>query len=288
MKQSKQVPHPTAEEVGQHGITKFRGIDVGLGKADPVSGVAAKLEVQYPNHLILVQSGLFLHGFDRTAQALAVLKQYQLKLVGDTNEPHLRVGFPVGNFKKRLWSVVEEFGMPYVVALGALATGHTVYVSESSGAASNVLASVTPEIVDQVIADLIQNGNLNQAAAKKLLADPDSKGFQLKQQAQVLDLHLLHDIIGMSRDLRATYGENLRLPMCRIMHGVHAYGTAPDKTAVLHQIDTDINLVKHYLGQAPKVSKLKKFAFEHRAGLAVELGRVAGGLIRAASKAVSP
>jgi hypothetical protein len=51
--------HPTAEEVGQHGISKYRGIDVGLGAADPMTGIAAKLEAQYPNHLVLVQAGTF-------------------------------------------------------------------------------------------------------------------------------------------------------------------------------------------------------------------------------------
>lgn len=273
--------HPTKEEIGQHGISVYKGIDVGLGKADPMASVAKKLEAQYPNHLILIQAGKFLHGFDKTAHALSTLKGYQLKLLGTVKDPHLRVGFPAGNFKSRLWSMVEEFGIPYVVALGTLAAGHTIYVSEQASAQSSVLASVTSEIVQQVIGDLRQRGNLNQAAAKQVLANPDSSGFKLKQQAQALDTQLLQDIVKMPRDLRVTYGENLRACMARLMRAVFAFGLDVNKMTVLHSISADVDLLKHYLAQAPRLSKLK-FAFEHRVGLAVELGRLVGGLIRSA------
>jgi hypothetical protein len=271
--------HPTDDELNKFAISKFKGIDVGLGQADPMTGIAKKLEQQYPNHLILIQAGKFLHGFDRTAHALGTLKGYQLKLIGTTDEPHLRVGFPAGNFKSRLWSMVEEFGIPYVVALGTLAQGHTVYVSDQSSQQSPVLAAVTPEIVAQVIEDLRQRGNLNKAAAKQVLANPDSSGFKLKQQAQALDTQLLQDIIRMPRDVRVTYGENLRACMARLMRAVFAFGLDVNRTATLHAISADVDLLKHYLAQAQRLSMIK-FAFEHRVGLAVELGRLVGGLIR--------
>ena len=124
-----ETPKPTPEELDLHNLRTFKGIEVGLGEADPVAAIAQKLEAQHPGHLILVQSGNFLHGFDRTAYALSILKSYKLKLIGAATEPHLRVGFPVGNFKRRLWTVVEEFGIPYVVALGTLASGRTIYTS---------------------------------------------------------------------------------------------------------------------------------------------------------------
>jgi polyhydroxyalkanoate synthesis regulator phasin len=143
-----------------------------------------------------------------------------------------------------------------------------------------VLAAVTPEIVQQVIEDLRQRGNLNQAAAKKVLANPDTAGFKLKQQAQALDAQLLQDIIKMPRDLRVTYGENLRACMARLMRAIFAFGLDSNKTALLAAISADIDLLKHYLAQAPRLSRLK-FAFEHRVGLTVELGRLVGGLIRA-------
>ncbi|MES2148628.1 MAG: hypothetical protein V4508_02435 [Pseudomonadota bacterium] len=272
---------PTDDELAEFSISKYQGIDVGLGMADPMTAVARKLEAQYPSHLVLIQAGKFLHGFDRTAHALNTLKGYQIKLLGTVADPHLRVGFPAGNFKTRLWPMVNEFGIPYVVALGTLAAGHTVYVSEQFGSQSAVLEAVTPAIVQQVINDLRQRGNLNQAAAKHVLANPDSSGFKLKQQAQALDLQLLQDIVGMSRDLRATYGENLRTCMARLMHSVFAFGLIENRAAALNSISADIDLLKHYLAQAPRLSNLK-FAFEHRVGLAVELGRLVGGLIRSA------
>jgi DNA mismatch repair ATPase MutS len=273
--------YPTDDERAQFKITAFKGIEVGLGQDDPMVSVASKLEAQYPHHLVLIQAGKFLHAFDRSAHALATLKGYQLKLIGTVEDPHLRVGCPAGNFKRRLWSMVDEFGIPYVVALGTLAAGHDVYVSEQTSARSSVLAAVTPEIVSQVIEDLRQRGNLNQVAAKQVLANPDTSNFKLKEQAKVLATHILHDVIKMPRDLRVTFGENLRACVDRLMRGIFAYGTSTSKAGVLHAIDIEIDLLKFYLAQAQGLKKLK-FAFEHRVGLAVELGRLVGGLIRSA------
>lgn len=282
MSAKQHTQYPTSDEVTRHGLSTFKGIDVGLGKADPVSGIARKLEQQYPNHLVLIQAGKFLHGFGRTAHTLATLKGYQLRLVGTVDDPQLRVGCPAGNVKRRLWSMTDEYGIPYVVALGSLATGHTVYISEQNGTNSSVLGAVTAEIVAQVIEDLRQRGNLNQAAAKQVLANPDTSGFKLKQQAQALDMQLLQDIIKMPRDLRVTYGENLRSCMARLMLGVFGFGLNGNKPAALAGISAEIDLLKHYLAQAPRLSHRKrlKFAFEHRVGLAVELGRLVGGLIK--------
>ena len=261
-------------------ISAFKGIEVGLGKADPLATAAAKLAEKYPQHLVMMQAGKFLHAFDKSAHVLATLKGYQLKLIGTNDEPHLRVGFPAMNFKRRLWSVVQEFDIPYVVALGTQSSGYTVYTSDH-GDGSTLMASVSDEIVHHVIDDLRQRGALNQAAAKKMLAEPDSVGFKMKSQAQALDTQLLQDIIKMPRDLRATYGENLRACMARLMPAVFGYGLTGQKADLLHRISAEVDLLKHYLAQAPRLSKLK-FAFEHRAGLAVELGRLVGGLIRSA------
>lgn len=272
---------PTTDELHQFSIRAFRGIEAGLGQADPTAEIARKLESQYPHHLILVQAGKFLHGFDRTAYALATLKKYQLKLVGTAADPHIRIGFPSGNFKRRLWSVVAEFGIPYAVALGTQASGHTVYVSGQGDENAPVLAAVSDQVIQEVIADLRQRGELNKAAAQQLLTNPDAVGFKLKSQAQDLDTQLLFDIVKMPRDLRCTYGENLRQCMARIMRAVFAFGLEENKPALLRSLSSDVDLLKHYLTQAPRLSQLKGFAFEHRAGLAVELGRLVGGLIRA-------
>jgi hypothetical protein len=271
---------PTAEETTQLAIRSYRGIELGLGQADPVAEISAKLEAQHPGHLILVQAGKFLHGYDRTAYALATLKGYQLKLVGTANTPHLRAGFPAGNFKRRLWTLVSDFGIPYAVALGTQATGHTVYVSSQPNSNTHVLDTVSPQIVAQVIEDLRQRNEVNKSAAKELLAHPENSGFELKAKAQALDTLLMQDLIKLPRDVRSTYGETLRQCLDNIMRQVMAYGLEENKPALLRELSTEVDCLKHYITQAQQLSQVK-IAFEHRAGSAVELGRIVGGLIRA-------
>ena len=272
---------PTHDELNQHRLTAFKGIEVGLCQSDPGAAIYAKLEAKYPGHLVLVQAGTFLHGYDRTAYALATLKKYRLKLVGTANDPHIRIGFPAGNFKRRLWPMVEEFGIPYVVALGTQAAGHTVFVSDQPTGNAKVLEAVSTEIIASVIEDLRQKGELNKSAAKQLLANPDTAGFQLKAQTQDLDTQLLQDIVKMPRDLRATYGENLRTCIGRVTRMVMAYGLEENKPALLRNLSADVDLLKHYITQAQRLSGLKGFNFSDRAGSAVELGRLVGGLINA-------
>ncbi len=270
---------PTIDEQAQLAIRAYPGIELGLGQDDPVAAIAAKIEEQHPGHLILVQAGKFLHGFDRTAYTLATLKGYKLKLVGTIAAPHLRVGFPAGNFKRRLWSMITDFGIPYAVALGTLANGHTVYVSEQPSGNAQVLDGVSHQVVSEVIADLRQRNEVNKLAARELLTHPDTACFQLKAKAQDLDTQILQDIVRMPRDLRTTYGENLRGCMSRVLQGVMTYGLEENKPALLRALSAEVDCLKHYIAQAPRLSGLK-IAFEHRASLAVELGRLVGGLIR--------
>lgn len=271
--------HPTGDELQQFSIRAFKGVDVGLGSADPGAAIAAKLEAQHPGHLVLVQAGNFLHGYDRTAFALHTLKQYRLKLVGTATEPHIRVGFPVGNFKRRLWPVMAEFGLPYVVAIGTQAAGHTIYASDQPTGNASILDAVSADVVQQVITDLRQRGELNKAAARDLLTQPDTAGFRLKAHAQDLDTALTQDIAKLPRDLRSTFGENLRTVMARIMRAVFAFGLEDNKPALLRHLSADVDLLKHYLVQAQRLSQVR-IAIEHRAGVAVELGRLVGGLMR--------
>lgn len=137
---------PTTDELTEFSLRAFKGVDAGLGQADPTAEIARKLEARYPGHLILVQAGTFLHGYDRTAYTLSTLKRYQLKLVGTAADPHLRVGFPTGNFKRRLWPIVSQIGIPYAVALGTQATGRTIYVSSQPTANADVLDAVSDGI----------------------------------------------------------------------------------------------------------------------------------------------
>lgn len=275
------TPTPTTEEQTTFSLRAFKGIEAGLGQADPTVKIARKLEEQHPNHLILVQAGKFLHGFDRTAYALSTLKKYKLKLVGTSAEPHLRIGFPVGNFQRRLWPMLADFGIPYVVALGTQAAGHTIYLSNKPTGNTDVLEAVSSHILNELIIELRQRGELNKAAAKQMLANPENTGFMLKARAQELDTLLLQDVIKMPRDIRSTYGESLHTCMTRILRATFAYGLEENKVALLRSISADIDLIKHYLTQAPRLNGFK-LNFEARAGLAVELGRLVGGLLRTA------
>ena len=54
---------PTTDEQSQLAIRAYKGVELGLGQADPGAAIAAKLEAQHPGHLILVQAGKFLHGY---------------------------------------------------------------------------------------------------------------------------------------------------------------------------------------------------------------------------------
>lgn len=55
---------PTTDEASQLAIRSYRGIELGLGQADPVAEIAEKLSAAHPGHLVLVQAGKFLHGYD--------------------------------------------------------------------------------------------------------------------------------------------------------------------------------------------------------------------------------
>lgn len=285
--ESQGTPLPTPEEAEQFSIKAYKGIDIGLGQADPLIEIAKKLSAEYPGHMILVQQGKFLHGYDKTAYALSTLKNYRLKLVGTTDEPHIRVGFPASNFKRRLWSMVADFGIPYAVSLGNQKAGYTVFVSSQNNYNQTALSCVSDEVVSQVISDLRARGEVNSAAAKQLLSNPDAAGFKLKSQADELDTALLRDLIKLPRDVRSTWGENVRECMSRLMRYVFMYGQEEDKTKALMSISADVDLIKHYLTQAPRLPQLAqaKISFEHRVGVAVELGRLVGGLIKSQRKA---
>lgn len=274
-------PQPTGAERVQFSIHAYKGIELGLGKDEPAARIAAKLETAYPDHLILIQTGTFLHGYNRTAHALHTLKGYKIQLVGTALEPHIRAGFPLGGYRRRLWPMVKDFGIPYVVSLGSKADGREVFVSENSPARANILAAVSATVVADTIHDLQQRDQVNRASAAKALATPETGVFKLKACAQDLDTLLLQDILAMPRDLRSTYGENVRACMSRVMNMVFKYGQAEDKLATLRTISADVDQLKHYLVQALKLRQLK-FSTEHRVGLAVELGKLVGGLLKTA------
>lgn len=273
-------PFPTEEEREQFSIKAYRGIEVGLGTPDSLAKHAAQLAERYPDHLVLVQSGSFLHGYDKSAYALHVLKNYKLKLVGTQAEPNLRVGFPVGQFKRRLWPFMAEFGVPYVVALGSKQTGFEIYHAEMSTSPSDVMRSIDDNIIKQTLFDLQQRDEVMKANAKALITNSDAAEFKLKSVAQELDTLLLRDLAKLPRDHRAIVGENIRACMHGILNDVFRYGLAENKRNILFSLSGRIDLLKHYLIQVKQLNLPMKASFAQRAGLAVELGKLTGGLIR--------
>jgi hypothetical protein len=252
----------------------IKGIEVTFSADNPHVEIANTLQQAYPHHLVLVESGTFLQAFNKSAYALHVLKQYKLKLAGPAATPHLRVGFPIANYKQRLWPLIDEHNLSYLVA-----TKSGVEVCDAS-VPNIMLDTISDDIVNQVIADLVIDKQLNTASTAKALANPNTQDFLFKTKAEELDYQLLQDIIKLPRDIRITWGENVRETSQRIMRNTYLYGNEDNKPQLLKQLSADIDLLRHYICQAKALNRFK-FAFEHRVGLVVELGRILGGLQRA-------
>jgi len=254
--------------------SKLKGIEVTFTATDPHVEISEKLQAQYPHHMVLVQSGTWLHAFNKSAYALHTLKQYKIRLAGPANKPHLLVGFPVANYKQRLWPIMDEHNISYVVV-----NKTDIDVCEAS-APSYALDAISDDIVNQVIADLITSKQLKTSTTAKALANPDTQEFIFKTKAGDLDSMLLQDTIKLPRDIRITWGENVRQTMQRIMRNIYLYGNEDNKPQLLKQLSADVDLIRHYICQAQALN-LFKISFEHRVGLVVELGRILGGLQRA-------
>lgn len=249
-------------------------LDISFSADDPHVEIANALQQAYPHHLILIESGKFLQAFNKSAYALHVMKQYKLRLAGPAKAPHLTAGFPVANYKAKLWPLVDQQNLSYLV--------HTKTGLDICDATvpSIALSAISDDIVDEVIANLISHKQLNTAAAAKALANPNTQDFIFKTKAEELDYQLLEDMIKLPRDIRATWGENVRKTMQRIMRNTYLYGNEDNKPQLLKQLSADIDLLRHYISQAKALNRFK-YAFEHRVGLVVELGRILGGLQRA-------
>jgi hypothetical protein len=275
---NKENINPTGDESNQHGIKSYRPAELGIEHFATGADFAAELERTYPACLILVQAGSFLHGFGRTAYAMHILKKYKLRVVGPAASPLLQAGFAVANHKRRLWGILNDFGIPYVVAIGSKAEGFTLYHSDKPHGDQQILMAATVEMVESAIADLVERKKFDAGKVVRLLKSPETASFQFKDKVQELDTTLIQAIAKMPRDLRCVLGENIRVCMFQIVRRTMAYGTARDKESVLLALSADIDQLKHYLTSAKKIGELKK-SFDHLAGIAVEIGQLLGGLI---------
>ena len=71
------TPAPSALEIEAYALTLKNGIELGLGKQDPGIAIAAKLQAQYPHHLVLLQDGAFLHAYGKSAYFFARTQEVQ-------------------------------------------------------------------------------------------------------------------------------------------------------------------------------------------------------------------
>lgn len=255
-------------------INSIKGIEVNFSADNPLVEIANNLQKTYPHHLVLVQSGTFLQAFNKSAYTLHILKQYKLKLAGPSHSPHLRAGFPIANYKQRLWPLVDEQNLSYLVA-----TKQGIEFCNAT-VPNIMLDAIADDVINQVIDDLIIHKQLNIASTAKALKNPNTQDFLFKSKAEELDDQLLEDIIKLPRDIRCTWGENVRITMQQIMRAIYLYGNEDNKPQLLKQLSADIDLLRHYICQAKTLNRFN-YAFEHRVSLVVELGRILGGLQRA-------
>ena len=273
-------PLPDEDELSSHAITITKGeIVLALGKqTDTGLSIAIELEKQFPNHLVLIRAGEFLHAFNKSAYFLNRMKNYKLTIAGDELKPHIRAGFPVRNSKRRLWRIMQDFQVPFVVALGTKATGYKLFHSEKYTEKASMLNEIRDDIVDQVINDIGQESAVTRARAAQLLLKQDVT-FRLKQVAQDLYAHCINDLSRMPKDFRSSIGQNIHDAISRILRNVFLYSRSKNRGDLLSMLSGEIDLIKHLLTEAFRLKLFHEEKFNSRAGLAVELGKITGGLL---------
>lgn len=274
-------PIPDEDEITSHSITMTNGETIlSFGGKQPDTGlaIAIELEKQYPNHLVLIRAGEFLHAFNKSAYFLNRMKNFKLTIAGDEVKPHIRAGFPVRNSKRRLWRIMQDFQVPFVVALGTKATGYKLFHSEKYTEKVSILNEIPDDIVHQVIADLGQESAVTRARAAQLLLKQDVT-FRLKQVAQDLYSHCITDLSRMPKDYRSSIGKDIHDTISAILHNVFLYSRTKSRGDLLSLLSGEVDLIKHLLTEAFRLKLFHEEKFNFRAGLAVELGKITGGLL---------
>lgn len=274
-------PVPDENEITSHAITMANGETIlALGNKPPDTGLslAVELEKQFPNHLVLIRAGEFLHAFNKSAYFLNRMKNFKLTIAGDEFNPHIRAGFPVRNSKRRLWRIMQDFQVPFVVALGTKATGYKLFHSEKYTEKASILNEIQDDIVHQVIADLGQESAVTRARAAQLLLKQDVT-FRLKQVAQNLYSHCITDLSRMPKDYRSSIGKDIHDTISAILRNVFLYSRTKSRGDLLSLLSGEVDLIKHLLTEAFRLKLFHEEKFNFRAGLAVELGKITGGLL---------
>lgn len=276
---------PTEDEIRDYALTLKNGIELGLGKQDPGIRLAAKIEAQYPHHLVLLQDGAFLHAYGRSAYFLHKLKKYKLRVVGQENAPSIRCGLPVAAHKRRLWHVIAEFKVPYVVALGNRAA-YELHVSKEDVSYS-LMDDIPSNIVESTIDGLFQTDRLRVSRAVQILLNPAQRTFRLKEVAITLYKEVIQKIATLPTNHRFFIGKDIAECMGRVLRHVYSYARASDRSRTLSALSGEIDLLKellatmHHIGKPPL---LHGTLFSMWSAMAIELGDLTGGLLQKAAR----
>ena len=272
------TPAPTQEELSEHTIVR-NGVELCLDKGPVPDNIAlvAQLHRRFPGHLVLLQSGEFLHAYNHCAYFLHRLKSYRMQLIGSGTKAYLRVGFPVANSKRRLWKIVADFKVPYLVVLGSKAAGYKTFTSSAQLEQQSLLREIDSHIVARTIEELRQSNQVNHASTTRLLLNKDVS-FRLKQVAQTLYQHLSSDVAVYPRNHRHGLGADMRESIRRILELVFDYALSTDRLSLLRQLSSTVDRAKFFITQAFELKLLGGSAFNHRVALVVELGSITGGL----------
>ena len=272
---------PTEDEIRDYAITLKNGIEIGLGKNDPGIRLAAKIEVEYPHHLILLQDGAFLHSYGRSAYFLYKLKKYKLRVVGPENLPNIRCGMPVAAHKRRLWHVVADFKVPYVIALGNRAA-YELHVSNADVSYS-LMDEIPQDIVKSTIDGLFQTDRLRVSKAVQILLNPAQRTFRLKEVAITLYKEVIQKISTLPTNHRYFIGKDIGDCLGRILRLIYGYVRSADRFRTLSTLSGEIDLLKEFLVALHHIGKpplLKGTQFSLWTAMAIELGDLTGGLLQ--------
>ena len=163
---------PSEQEREEYGLTLKNGVELQLGRQDPLLITAKRVAEKYPHHLCLIQSGNFLHAYNKSAYFLHKLKSYKLTVVGTEMKTGIRCGLPILGHKRRLWRVCHDFGVPYLVVLGGKGN-YQLHISNAT--AENTLMDEIPEdIVAKLVDDLCELLGAKAAEIQETAGQPPS------------------------------------------------------------------------------------------------------------------
>jgi len=268
---------PTEDELREFGLTLRNGVDLQLGKQDPLIRIADRIARQYPHHLVLIQSGNFLHAYDKSAYFLHKLKNYQLKVVGTDVQPAIRCGLPVSGHKRRLWRACHDFGVPYLVALGAKGN-YQLHISNEA-VESSLMDDIPEDIVSKLIDDLSQTDRLRTTKAVQFLLKPEQVTFRLKQVGNDLYKDLHGDLTRLPTNHRYFVGRDIADCLGRIVRATYAYAASENRGQLLKQLSADSDLMKMLIQSIYDFGLINPEKFSKRIAYVIELGNLVGGLL---------